>query len=289
MIMKLVSEKWLRDSLVVAILCFEGLCANPCRAQSSPSTTSSVVEKAKPDLPRNPVLYDGFEGTSIESFWLPGNYGSGLYVPGAIQQSALYARSGTHSVEITVHEGDIAAEGSGNTQVERAELDSGHFPLSGKEAWYGFSILVPSNFPIVDTRLVLSSCKQSDVVRPLTAQRFRNGKHTLTIEAKGKKKQYRLPKLPLGQWVDFVCHARYAPGDDGRFELWMDGRSVATYSGPLAEPAFKNAFYHKIGLYRDRMKEPMRAYFDNYAMGTNYSSVDPTRFESNLKPREIQH
>jgi hypothetical protein len=40
---------------------------------------------------------------------------------------------------------------------------------------------------------------------------------------------------------------------------------------------------NKIGLYRDRMKQPMTIYFDNYALGDSYETVDPARFESNLK------
>ena len=99
------------------------------------------------------VLYDGFEGEALADFWLPGNYGSGLYVPGAIKLSTNYARSG-RSAQITVREGDVAAPGDAGTTVERAELDSGHFNLLGQEVWYGFSMLLPTNFPIVDERLV---------------------------------------------------------------------------------------------------------------------------------------
>ena len=63
------------------------------------------------------------------------------------------------------------------------ELDSGHFPLLRQEAWYGFSLLIPEDLPILDKHLVISSCKQSDVSRPLVAQRFRDGRHSLTVEA----------------------------------------------------------------------------------------------------------
>jgi hypothetical protein len=224
-----------------------------------------------------PVLQDGFEGKTLADFWLPGNYGSGLYVPGAIILSTNYARSGMHSVEITVREGDIDAAGDDDTRVERAELDSGHFALRGREAWYGFSLLVPKNFPIVDERLVISSCKQSDVSRPIVAQRFRNGKHTVTIESQGRKKSYKLPRIPLGQWIDMVYHLRYSTGADGLVEIWMNGKQVVSYSGPAADPNAKNAFYNKIGLYRDRLKAPMTIYYDNYAMGGSREAVDPER------------
>ena len=231
------------------------------------------VAQASP--PPIQILQDGFEGSALAPFWLPGDYGSGLHVPDAIIISTHFARAGTHSVQITVHEGDIAAAGDDNTTVERAELDSGHYALRGREAWYGFSFLVPKDFPIVDDRLVIGSCKQSDVPRPITAQRFRNGRHTFTVESQGRKESYSLPPISLGEWVDMIYHMRYSTGKDGLAEVWMNGKRVVEYRGPTAEAAAKNAFYHKIGLYRDRLKIPMTIYFDNYTMGWSKKSVDP--------------
>src|SRR5437870_5209024 len=57
------------------------------------------------------VLADGFESGSLADFWLPANYGTGLYAPGAIVVSTDYARGGTRSAKITVHEGDIEQRG----------------------------------------------------------------------------------------------------------------------------------------------------------------------------------
>jgi len=238
------------------------------------------IQNAQPAKnPAVPSRFDDFEGGSIAPFWLPGDYGTGLHVPTAIKISTNFARSGLHSVEITVHEGDIAAPGDAGTTVERAELDSGHFPLRGQEAWYGFSFLIPKNFPIVNNRLVISSNKQGDVPRPLTAQRFRNGRHTFTVESQGQKKEFNLPKIPLGQWVDMVFQVRFSEDRDGLVNVWMNGKPVAKYSGPLAEPGYKNGFYHKIGLYRDRIKQPMTVYFDNYTVGSSFEAVDPARFD----------
>jgi hypothetical protein len=270
-----------RRSVAVGLVCLAAAPLPSTRAadlHTAEPLANSVSEVANVVAPR---LYDGFENGAIAQFWLPGNYGSGLYVPGAIKISTNYARSGSHSVEITVREGDVDAAGDAETRVERSELDSGHFKLLGHEAWYGFSVFVPTNFPIVNNRLVIASCKQSDVARPLTAQRFRKGRHTITVESHGKKREFRLPQLPLGKWTDFVYRSRYSPGNDGLFQIWMDGKQVASYTGPLADPNNKNSFYHKIGLYRDRWKEPMTIYFDNYAMGNSYGAVDPQRFESN--------
>ena len=80
-------------------------------------------------------LADGFEGDAVAGFWLAGNYGTGSHEPGAIVLSKDYARSGTRSARITVKEGDVGARGDDGQHVERAELDSGHYPLLGREVW----------------------------------------------------------------------------------------------------------------------------------------------------------
>jgi hypothetical protein len=216
------------------------------------------------EMPRE--LHDDFENPQPASFWLPPNYGSGLYVPGAVTISTNYARTGKQSLRVTVHEGDVASPGGNGKITERADLDSGHFPLLGKEALYSFSVLFPKDFPVVDNRLVFGTCKQSDVPRPILAERFRKGRHTFTIEARGKRTEYKLPKLTLGQWHDIKYHVRYDTNATGFVRAWFDGRQVVDYHGPTAEPRYKNAFYHKMGLYRDRIPQPMTAYFDDFKM-----------------------
>jgi hypothetical protein len=258
--------------------CKEGADSGDARASSIPgrSRSANPATDAGPPVPR---LFDGFEDNAVASFWLPGNYGSGLNVPGSVKISHKLARTGRRSVEITIHEGDIEQAGDADTRVERDELDSGHFPLLGHEVWYGFSFLIPEDFPILDERLVMSSCKQTDVSRPLVAQRYRNGRHSITIESQGDKNEYRLPSIPLGKWMDMIFRVRYSPQKDGAVEVWMNGKRVTSYAGPLAEIDGKNAFYNKIGLYRDRLKQPMTIYFDNYTIGSSFEAVDPARFD----------
>jgi Polysaccharide lyase len=233
----------------------------------------------EPKLP----LFDGFEGQAIAGFWLPGDYGTGLHTPEAIQISTDYARAGSRSARITVNEGDIEQKGDDGRSVERAELDSGHYPFIGRDVWYGFSFLLPSGFPVVDNRLVLASWKQSDVEgSPLIGQRFRAGQHTVTIRppgADGGGISYGLPDLELGRWNDMVYHVRYSFGEDGRIEIWMNGTRVVRYSGPTASKAGADRFYNKVGLYRDRWKEPMTMYLDNYMLGESFEAVDPARVD----------
>jgi hypothetical protein len=230
-----------------------------------------------------PRRVDGFESGSLADFWRPGGRGPARYELEAIVISDDRARSGRRSARITVKEGEIEQVGDDGKRTERAELDSGNLPVLGRDVWYGFSLLLPPGFPVVDNRLVITQFKQSDVEgTPLVAQRFRAGRHTLTIRSLrdgGSARTYRLPELRLGHWVDMVYHLRYSTGDDGRIEVWMDGRRVVSYAGPTASEKGAARFYHKVGLYRDRWKEPMTMYVDNYTVGEGFEQVDPSRFD----------
>ena len=225
---------------------------------------------------------DGFESGSLAGFWADGSYGSGRYEPGAIVVSDTPARSGTFSARVTVESGDISQDAGDGKKTDRAELDSGKFALLNHAVWYGFSFLLARGFPIVDNRLVLAQWKQDTVENPLIAQRFRDGKHYVTINipvsltSDGKEK-YRLPPIEIGAWNDMAYRVRYSAGEEGLVEIWMNGERVVLHEGPTEVKEGPDRFYNKIGLYRDRWPEPMTAYFDNYAIGASFADVDPAR------------
>jgi Polysaccharide lyase len=278
-----VCYRW-SSMMLAAILCGCGWSSYPVLSTGGdePPPVSVAGLERSPGGPKIP-LYDGFEGEAVADFWMPGNYGSGLYVPGAVATSKDYARTGARSVRITVKEGDIEQPGGDGKSTERAELDSGYFPLLGRDVWYGFSILVPEGFLIADVRLVLSSCKQRNNGTALIGQRYRNGRHELTVWEPGpdggENSHYDLPNIRFGRWYDVVYHVRYSAGPDGRVEVWVDGKRVVSHRGANVDKDGENRFYNKIGLYRDRWKEPMTVYFDNYTLGDSYAAVDPSRFD----------
>lgn len=222
-------------------------------------------------------LADGFEAESIAPYWRPGSAGSGRYAPGAVVVSGDYARTGNQSVRITVKQGDIDQDGGDGARTERAELDAGKYALFGLDAWYGFSFLVPEGFPIVDNRLVIAQWKQDGVESPLIAERYRGGKHYVTINSLSADEAYRfpLPPIQLGKWNDMVFHVIYSAAENGLVEIWMNGEQIVTQRGSTADANSPNRFYNKIGLYRDRWEEPMTIYFDNYAMGKAWGDVNP--------------
>jgi hypothetical protein len=228
-----------------------------------------------------PQLREDFEG-ALATFWRPGDHGTGRVAPGAVVLSDERARSGRRSARITVREGDVAQVGDSGQANERAELDSGKHRLLGQDVWCGFALLVPPQFPITGTRLVLAQWKQSGLEgSPLIAQRYQGGRHYLTIRDLATRGSWRatfeLPAIVPGRWVDLVWHVRFATDATGLVEIWMDGKHVVRCPGATASPGGEAAFYHKVGLYRDRMAEPMTIWLDDYALGRSFAEVDPAR------------
>ena len=203
--------------------------------------------------------------------------------PGAVTLSNTYTRTGNRSVRITVKQGDIEQMGGDDKLTERAELDSGKHPFLGRDVWYGFTFLIPAGFPVVDNRLVIAQWKQGGVDGgPLVAQRFRGGRHYLTLrtsESSRNDRNYSLPEITFGRWNDMVYHVRFSPGEDGRVEVWMNGTQVVSYEGTTAIKGGEDGIYNKFGLYRDRWNEPMTIFFDDYTLGDGFDAVDPARFD----------
>ena len=194
------------------------------------------------------------------------------------------ARSGRRSARITLREGDVRQVTDSGKQNERAELDSGKHPLLDQDVWVGFSFLVPEAFPIVDVRLVLNQWKQSGLAgSPVVAQRYREGRNTITIRDLRTRGEWRetveLEPIEPELWNDMVFHVRFATDASGLIEVWRSGERVAHISGPTASAGGKPFFYHKLGLYRDRMAEPMTVYVDEYTLGGSFEEVDPARFD----------
>lgn len=230
---------------------------------------------------RGAELHDGFEEDALAAFWRAGDAGSGRYAPGAVELTDELARAGRRSARITVREGDVEQRGDDGELTERAELDSGRLPVLGRDVWYGYSFLVPRDFPTVDTRLVISQWKQAELEgSPLVAQRYVAGRHYATLrdlERGGRRADFDLPPIERGRWHDMVWHLRARADEGGYVEVWMDGERVAGCAGPLASSAAAPELYHKVGLYRDRMAAPMTLYLDEYAVGASFDAVTPAR------------
>jgi hypothetical protein len=217
---------------------------------------------------------DRFEEPRLSSAWI-----SLRMVPEAFAIQSEIVRTGRHAAQITVRAKDRfeAASYKGDAN-ERDELMESPLLWSktGKTYEYAFSVYLPTDFPIVQTRLVLAQWKQlcewwgCRPSNPVLAIRYVGGVLFITRRNDaGQVTLYRSHEEMRGKWLGFRFMTRFSQQDDGIISGWLNGQQivkfqgVTAYRGAKAYPAY-GFFYFKMGLYRDLMEEPMAIYFDDF-------------------------
>jgi hypothetical protein len=216
--------------------------------------------------PADPVV-DGFESGTLGALWTPRTE------PGRITVQRDVVRSGAWALRMEVREGDRAGVGGDGETTERTEIQLAreHWARLGETYDYRFSMYVPLDFPIANVRLVTSQWKQtctdcSKNRSPILAQRYRRGELRVTIETpEGRQTIYRHSGPIQGRWLDLRYRIRFHLSD-GIVTVWMNGVQLVDYRGPLGFPDDPPDVYFRLGLYRDRMPDPMVIYFDDFRM-----------------------
>jgi hypothetical protein len=223
-------------------------------------------------------VYDGFETGGLSQLWR-----TNRFAPGAVTMQSGFARGGHGAARVVLHHGDVFEAGmKGSADTERAELLEAPMLISreGLTYEYSFSEMIPADFPIVPTRLVIAQWKQecgghkpcSDD-SPVVAVRYTGGalSITRTVERRHRDTLYQTCDERRGRWTDFRFQIRFTPSADGIIRAWVDGRHVVEYRGATAYPenattgySSPSRFYFKMGLYRDVMEAPMTIYIDEY-------------------------
>ena len=230
---------------------------------------------------RTPVshvdVYDAFETRELSAIW-----GTSRFVRGAVTMQSEFVRAGRGAAKVVVHSRDKFEAGiNGDKDSERAELEEAETLLSKENRTYeySFSMLIPADFPIVPTRLVIAQWKQdcdghvncSDD-SPVVAVRYVSGVLQITHQTgRHRTVLFETDENLRGKWNDFRFQIRFSPTESGRLQGWLNGKLVVDYSGVNAYPenastgyADPSRFYSKMGLYRDVMAEPMTIYIDEY-------------------------
>ena len=222
------------------------------------------------------VLKDDFESERLSSIWSTDKLSEN-----AIHHVSAPTRTGSGAIEIALHPYAKAEITSAGDITERAELmEASTVRLKmGVEVWYAFSFLLPSDFPIVKTRLVIAQWKQAclDCTKkrsPMVSLRYRDGEVRVDIEKKqGREKLYRQKMDLRSRWVDMVFRIMPKATSEGYLQVWMNGEQVADYRGALGFTDDKDEIYFKMGLYRNHMKRPMRIIIDRFRRGKNFAEV----------------
>lgn len=219
-------------------------------------------------------IYDGFESKSLSNIW-----NQKLLAPNSFEIQSKVVRSGKSAIKIVLNPGDnFQPKEKSSKATERNELVEQKELISSENQDYSykFSIFLPEDFPIVDTRLVLAQWKQKDennaatIDNPILALRYVNGELFITLQTTEKKnKIFSTTEEIRGKWLDFKFEVKFSRKNNGFIHIWLNNKQIVTYSG---ETAYNKAhgyplegkFYFKMGLYRDCMNESMTVYFDDY-------------------------
>jgi hypothetical protein len=229
-----------------------------------------------PDAPGVDV-YDGFETPRLSTVWE-----TSRFERGALEMQTNTVRSGSGAAKITLRARDKFESGTnGKKDSERAELlETSKFTAQENIPYeYSFSLFIPTDFPIVPTRLVIAQWKQfcphgghCDDDSPVLALRYESGRLRWSQQIAAEKKTLFQTEEDLrGKWTDFRFQLRFTTNRTGFIKAWINGKQVVDHAGVSAYPEnaatsypHPSSFYFKMGLYRDVMAEPMTLYIDEY-------------------------
>lgn len=175
----------------------------------------------------------------------------------------------------------------------------------GKEYWYGFSVLLPTEYipdGIWEIVAQWQGIPDSDLGEkwrnPLLALSTTGGRWSWVSRWDAKRntfetgrreygglQEYDLGPYETGVWTDWVVHVKWSYGSDGFLKVWKNGSAVIGQAGPNAFNDAKGPFF-KMGLYKG-WGNPAKAsdavnsrllYHDEFRMGgaeATYDDVAP--------------
>jgi hypothetical protein len=200
-----------------------------------------------------------------------------------MQVVASPARQGKNALRVEVRQGDNPINGSGN----RNELVRYDGSSEGKEFYYGWSTLFPSDYPMTPywqvfmqwhhprndgappVRFVLG-CSAGDCGSPMPDTMFFivDGKNVWTMD-----------HVTRGAWHDFLLHIKWSANSSvGFVELWYDGKLVVPKRNIRTLFLSSDTNYLKMGLYRDSAVQPTAVLYHD-------GLVQATKLEDALMPQ----
>jgi hypothetical protein len=218
---------------------------------------------------------DDFEAPKLSNIW-----STDRMEPTSFQIQSAIVRKGKHAAMITLKTGDVSEVATAKSlATERDELceKESLYAVEGPLYEYKFSMFIPGNFPIVNTRLVIAQWKQvcpggiCDDDSPVIAIRYVAGKLFITHNTDTDRIiLYQLNDEVRNRWMDFRFRIRFSKQNNGELVAYLHDKEIINYKGVLSYSVArgyntKNWYYFKMGLYRDVMKEPMTIFIDEYS------------------------
>lgn len=183
-------------------------------------------------------------------------------------------RQGRYAARFEVRQGDDPIDSTG----DRSEVSQDTEEDEGQDRWYAFDIMVPPDFPALDTWQVVAQWHSSEDGSPPVGFYVDGDELVLQVNrhaAAGEPLETVFPwrgPLKRGRWREIVMNVRWSGSDeDGLIRLWVDG--VPVLPGTRVRtlyPGFPN--YSKIGYYRDDEATPVGVVYHD---GFRVTQVSP--------------
>jgi hypothetical protein len=201
-------------------------------------------------------------------------------------------RAGKTALRFEVRDGDCGWNAVGYSDCGRGKerhelLEKGPLTKHGDHFWYGWSMYLPHDYAnIAPAKVALGQFhEEGDGV----VWMLRNGKGGLHVNRQATLgrgygfDQVAAPHELRGRWNDIMLNVHWRTDDAGRFQVFLNGRSVYDYRGPTLREGRK--VYFKIGIYRfalERLRPTAGAprvptqvvYFDEIRRGPARSDVE---------------
>jgi hypothetical protein len=176
----------------------------------------------------------------------------------------------------------------------RSEISTNTFAPIFSEQWYGFSLLIPNDFPIEKNRTVIvqwwsPTKKELDEKGKSPALAFRFENATLYANVKTSPERvvkettpitihelFSIADFPKGSWQDFIVNTKWSYKSDGFVKIWHNQQQIADYKGPVGYNDDAGPMM-KFGIYRDASDKTYILNIDQVRIGKSYKEVDPSQ------------
>jgi hypothetical protein len=189
-------------------------------------------------------VYDGFETGKLSRIW-----DTDRFERGAVTMQSEIVRAGRGAAKVVVRSRDKFEAGiNGDADSERAELLEASKLISKENRTYEytFSMLIPLDFPVVPTRLVIAQWKQdcfghAQLLRrqpgSCRSLRFRRAAdHASAWIAIGQLSSSKPDETCAASGPIFDFRSASTPHESGLLRAWLNGRQVVDYQGVNAYP-----------------------------------------------------
>lgn len=251
---------------------------NPAIVVVPPDTTGGGTNIARHNLTLESTFEAGYSGWNITDQTCC-SYSATL--------SSDFARKGGKSMRIELRRGDPLISSSARSEIEP---DAGSSNSATSEAWYGFSMYVPSDwFVSTNPESPIQFHQQPNVSGSEPVGLWIDGANWEQMITKGLNVGNTYvtgPPVIKGAWTDVVMHIKWDAGTNGIVQTWINGVQFCDYHGITNFPG--QGYYAKVGAYKWYWQDASTKdngtsriyYFDEFRIGTaaaTYNDVAPSQ------------